>query len=342
MLRLEQGKGMSELQGHLAQLRRVTERLASVASMDELMNDLAEELDPLDIKTCFIACYPEVKRHRRSDAWVVPDRAEATLAWVDGRRILPVGNETVFSPADRFVPPRFLPQKQRYTLVTMATFFREDQIGYIAFEPGLRDSAVYETFCVQLSSLLNGSLLFSARQRMIDALERERALIAVLMDNVPDHIYFKDERGRFVLINRAMTKTLGLSDPAQAVGRTDFDFFTPEHAQHALDAEQAIMRSGEPIVDLEEKEAWRDGRVTWASTTKMPLRDARGSIIGTFGISADITERRHSEERILRLATLVESSRDTIFGVDMQDLVTSWNKGAEELFGYDADEMVGR
>jgi PAS domain S-box-containing protein len=342
MLRLEQGKALSELQGHLARLRRAAERLASVSSMDELMNDLADELVSLDIRTCFIACYPEVKRHRRGDAWVVPDRAEATLAWADGERILPAVKERDFSPADRFVPPQFLPRERRYTLVTTATFFREDQIGYIAFEPGQRDPAIYETFCVQLSSLLNASLLFSARQRMIDALERERALIAVLMDNVPDHIYFKDERSRFVLVNRAMAKVLGLRDPLQAVGRTDFDFFTPEHAQPALDAEQAILRSGEPLIDFEEKETWPDGHVTWASTTKMPLRDAQGSISGTFGISKDITERRHTEERVLRLATLVESSRDAIFGVDMQELVTSWNKGAETAYGYGADEMVGR
>ncbi|MGA2977869.1 MAG: hypothetical protein ABSF77_21415 [Spirochaetia bacterium] len=130
MLRLEQGKALRELQGHMAQLRRVTERLAFAASMDDLMNELANELDLLDIRTCFIACYPEVKRHRRGDAWSVPDRAEAALAWVDGKRILPAGNERFFSPADRFVPPRFLPHERRYTLVTTATFFREDQIGY--------------------------------------------------------------------------------------------------------------------------------------------------------------------------------------------------------------------
>ncbi len=254
----------------------------------------------------------------------------------------PLQASGVFSPSARFVPPRFLPRERQYMLVATATFFREDQIGYIAFEPGQRDYAIYETFCVQLSSLLNGSLLSCARQRMIDALERERALVAVLMDTAPDRIYFKDERSRFVLINRSMANALGLSDPADAVGRSDFDFFTPEHAQPAREAEQAIMRTGRPVMDLEEKETWPDGHVTWVSTTKMPLRDVKGRIIGTFGLSKDITERRHTEERILRLAALVESSHDAIFGVDMRDLVTSWNRGAEELYGYGADEVVGQ
>ena len=342
MLRLEQGKSLSDLQGHLAQLRRATERLASVSTIDDLMNDLADELGPLDINTCFIACYPDVRRHRRADPWVVPDRAEATLVCVDGTRVVPAPDERVFSPADGFVPLRFLPKGRRYTLVATATFFREDQIGYIAFEPGRRDSAIYETFCVQLSSLLNSSLLNSARQRIMEALERERALIAVLMDTLPDHIYFKDERSRFMLINRSMAEFIGVDDPDDAVGRTDFDFFTAEHARPALEAEQAIIRSGEPVVDLEEKETMPDGRVTWAATTKMPLRDIQGRIIGTFGLSRDITERRHAEERILRLAALVESSRDAIFGADVADLVTSWNRGAEEVFGYTAAEMTGK
>ncbi len=341
-LRLEQGKRFNELLRHLALLRRVTERLASGASMSELMNDLAVQLPLLDIGTCLIVCYPGWKRHLHGDAWVVPDRAEATLAWVDGKPVTVADDERSFSPAEAFLPARFLPRDRRRTLIATATYFREDQIGYLAFEPGQRDPTIYESFCVQLSGLLNSSLLSSARQRVIDTLERERALSAILMDTLPDHIYFKDERSRFVLINKSMAGALGLSDPSQAIGKTDFDFYTPVHAQPAMDAEQAIIQSGVPIIDLEEKETWPDGHETWVSTTKMPLRDARGHIIGTFGLSKDITEHRRAEERILRLATLVESAREAIFGVDGEDLVTSWNRGAEEVFGYAAEEMLRR
>jgi len=342
MLRLQQGRALSELQIHLAQLRRVTERLAFAASPDELINDLANELQLLDIRTCFLACYPEVILHRRGDSWTVPSRAEAVLAWVDDKRILPGESERVFSPADRFVPSQFLPCNRRSTLIATATFFREGQIGYIAFEPGKRDYAIYENFCVQIGSLLSGSLLFNARQKAIEELKRERAFTAVLMDNVPDHIYFKDERSRFVLVNQAMAAFLGLADPADAIGKTDFDFYTLEHAQPAFDAEQKIMRSGTPIVDIEEKETWPDGHETWASTTKMPMRNASGSIIGSFGLSKDITEHRRAEEKIVQLAALVESSQDAIFGVDLEDRITSWNRGAQDAYGYSADEIVGK
>ena len=76
------------------------------------------------------------------------------------------------------------------------------------------------------------------------------------------------------------------------VGKTDSDFYTPEHSQPALEQEQEVIQSGRPIEPIEEKETWPDGRVTWASTTKLPLRDPAGNIVGTFGISRDITDRK--------------------------------------------------
>ncbi|MFI5368438.1 MAG: substrate-binding domain-containing protein, partial [Spirochaetia bacterium] len=304
MLRLEQGKGWTELQGQLSSLRHVMERLISVASMEELMADLADELHRIDLRTCFIACYSSEVRHRRTDTWVIPERAEIALSCVDGIRLFPGEAERVFSPGVRFVPSGCLPLNRRYTLIATAMYFREDQIGYIVFEPGQRDNAIYETFCVQLSNLLQGSILFSARQKVVAVRARERALMAVLMDTIPDRIYFKDSESRFVLINKALAAVIGLSDPEQAIGRTDFDFYTAEHAQATFDVEQAIVRSGRPVVDLEEMETWPDGRVIWVSTTKMPLRDQTGAVVGTFGISKDITERRHTQARIIQAQRL--------------------------------------
>jgi PAS domain S-box-containing protein len=136
------------------------------------------------------------------------------------------------------------------------------------------------------------------RKRAEEALIEERHLLHTLMDNVPDVIYFKDRESRFTLSNKALAKLFGLSNPEQAVGKTDFDFFTDEHAQPAYADEQEIIRTGQPMLAKEEKETWPDGRVTWASTTKMPLRGAHGNIVGTFGVSRDITERKLAEERL--------------------------------------------
>jgi PAS domain S-box-containing protein len=333
-LRGEQGMRAIELQGHLTQLRRAMERLISGESIEELMNDIAEELDRLDIRTCFIVCYPEERPHHRGEPWAIPETARIMLARRDGHRIILGPQEDTFAPAEGFIPARLLPDGRPFVLVATTAFFREDQLGYMAFEPGRRDYAIYETFSVQLSSLLKGS-------RMFDELRREKALLSILMDTVPDHIYFKDAASRFLLINRSLAAALGLESPHDAAGRTDFDYFAEEHARAAREAEERIMTSGAPLLDEEEKETWADGRVTWVETTKMPLRDSAGAIVGTFGLSKDITERRRSEEKILRLAALVESSQEAIFGVDTASRITTWNSGAAAAFGYSAEEIVG-
>ena len=134
-----------------------------------------------------------------------------------------------------------------------------------------------------------------------DAFKRERNLLNALMDTTPDHIYFKDIDSRFLRINKSHAELFGLSDPKQAQGKTDFDFFTEEHARPAFETEREIIKTGRSVVGLEEKETWPDGGLTWVSTTKVPLYDNNGKIIGTFGISRDITEQKQEEQEIRRL-----------------------------------------
>jgi PAS domain S-box-containing protein len=133
-----------------------------------------------------------------------------------------------------------------------------------------------------------------------EALHYEQTLMAALMNTLPDPVYFKDAASRFLRVNPAMARRFGLSDPAQAVGKTDQDFFTGEHASKALADEQEIIRTGQPLVNIEEKETWPDGSETWVLTTKLPLRDDAGRIIGTCGISSNITERKRAEEALRR------------------------------------------
>ncbi len=126
----------------------------------------------------------------------------------------------------------------------------------------------------------------------------EKSLLRQLLHSTPDHVYFKDREGRFLLINQSQSNIFGLDSPEDAVGKSDFDFFSAEHARQALDDEKHIMATGKPLVGIVEKETWPDGRITWASTTKEPLRDARGGIIGTFGISRDVTKRHEAEQKV--------------------------------------------
>jgi len=129
---------------------------------------------------------------------------------------------------------------------------------------------------------------------LISSLEDEIFLLEKLMENVPDSIYFKDRQSRFTRINRYAAERFGVGDPALAIGRTDFDFFTEEHAAKALRDEQEIIRTGQPLVSVEEQETLPDGQLRRVWTTKLPLRDRGGDIVGTFGLSRDISQRREA------------------------------------------------
>jgi PAS domain S-box-containing protein len=131
-----------------------------------------------------------------------------------------------------------------------------------------------------------------------------------MMDHMPDQIYFKDTQGRFIRNSRSQANLLGLNDPAQAVGKSDFDFFP--HAAKAHVEEQQVMSSEKPMVDVEEWVVWPDGREMWVSTTKLPLRNAEGETIGIFGISHDITERKQTEQAIRQLNVDLEKQAEQL------------------------------
>jgi diguanylate cyclase (GGDEF)-like protein/PAS domain S-box-containing protein len=132
--------------------------------------------------------------------------------------------------------------------------------------------------------------------------QAERDLLEAFLEHIPDNVFFKDRRSRFVRISRAMADHVGLADPAEAVGKADSDIFSLEYARQALADEQEIIRTGLAKVGIEEKETWPDGRETWVRTTKVPLRNKVGQIVGTMGITHNITARKQAEARVQYMA----------------------------------------
>ena len=122
------------------------------------------------------------------------------------------------------------------------------------------------------------------RKRVETALAEERQLLTAFLQTTPDQVYFKDrDEPLHPRLGRRRPAKLGVASAEELIGKTDFDFFSAEHAQQAFDDEQRVIRTAEPMIGQEEREVFPDGRVAWAATTKLPLRDAAGTIIGTCG-----------------------------------------------------------
>ena len=135
-------------------------------------------------------------------------------------------------------------------------------------------------------------------------------ILRSLMETIPDRIYFKDLESRFVCVNTAQARWLGAESPAAMVGKDDFDYFVPAHAELARQTEQEIIRTGQPSVGQIERLELKDGTICWGSATKLPWRDSSGRIIGTFGLTRDHTETKRIEEKLSQERTLLRTIID--------------------------------
>jgi PAS domain S-box-containing protein len=178
-----------------------------------------------------------------------------------------------------------------------------------------------------------------------EELAYERHLLRSLMDTLPEGIYFKDRDGRIIRANRTVAETVGCT-PDQLVGKTDFDLLAPEVASQSLEDEQEIIRTGRPLINKEEKVTWRDGLALWVSSTKMPLRDPDGRIVGTFGITRDITTRKLAEEALRqseeRYRSVIAAMQDGMLVLDAGGSIVSCNAAAERILGLSSEQIMGR
>ena len=167
------------------------------------------------------------------------------------------------------------------------------------------------------------------------------------MENLPDRIYFKDRESRFVRVNRAHAKWLGVQSPEEVMGKTDFDFFSQAHAQAAFTEEQVIIYTGRPMIGEVQHITKRDGSEAWGSTTKMPWRDDTGRIIGTFGVTRNVTAAKQAEDKLKEernlLRTIIDHLPSRIFVKDTQSHYLINNHAHLRQLGVEhQDEARGR
>jgi two-component system, sensor histidine kinase and response regulator len=186
----------------------------------------------------------------------------------------------------------------------------------------------------------------TSRKRIEEVFLREQFLMNSLMNNLTDRIYFKDLKSRFIRANKSMAQLFRLESTDQIVGKTDFDFFSREHAEQTYNDEMKIISSGSPVI-REEKETWPDHPDTWASTAKFPLTDKNGNIIGTFGISRDITQTKKAEEQLATerklLRSLIDNMPDRVYAKDLNSRFIICNNSTIKRMGKtDESELLGK
>jgi PAS domain S-box-containing protein len=173
----------------------------------------------------------------------------------------------------------------------------------------------------------------------------EHELLKTLMNNIPDSVYFKDEESHFIMVNKAKAAHSNIT-PEQMIGKTDFDFLPQEQAQRILDDENAIMRSGQAIINKLEHLVYDDGGERWLSVTKIPRYNDEGYIIGTMGISRDISEWKHAEDELTRnlevLQMLLDNIPDFVYFKDLEHRFVLVNKVMAEHYKVRPEMMIGK
>jgi two-component system cell cycle sensor histidine kinase/response regulator CckA len=177
------------------------------------------------------------------------------------------------------------------------------------------------------------------RVRAAEQLRNEHSLLRTLIDNVPDHVYFKDAESRFLTANVVTAHLVGAANPDDLVGKTDFDFLSHDRASRYHADERAIIESGRPLIDREEIGKDAAGNVHWYLTSKLPLCDERGRVVGIVGIGRDVTERKRArEEREHLQAQLLQAQKMEAVGRltagvahDFNNVLTAINGFAELL-----------
>ncbi len=205
-------------------------------------------------------------------------------------------------------------------------------------------------FSALVSPMTNDSVIWVARditdrKQAEESLAVERNLLTTLINNIPDFIYVKDMEGRKIISNIADMHGSGGQTMEEVIGKTDFDTFPPELAARFWADDKSVLDSGVPIVSREEPGRDCQGNPIWVSTTKVPLHDGNGRIMGLVGVGRDITEQKkialETNRQKQYFEALVQNSPVAIVVLDNDEKIISSNPAFEQLFGYLNTEILG-
>ncbi len=278
-------------------VRNFERRMFFIQDIPSLVESVVEEMKQL-IRSGYLALYEDPQRPL--------DDARVVVAWQAHRRI-PLDPQGVRYPTRQILPAQFWPQPGPVQLIVLPLYTQEGQLGFIGLEFGPRDGRFYSLIQEELSHALANIRAVEQRRQVEATLAQERALLRTLIDNLPDYVYIKDRQSRFVVNNKAHIRVVGGCSQEDLVGKTDFDFFPPEFARQYFQSEQELMARDQPVIDLEEEVIDQTtGEHQWVSTTKVPLHDESGAVIGFVGVTRNITALKQAEATLSRYAADME------------------------------------
>jgi PAS domain S-box-containing protein len=185
------------------------------------------------------------------------------------------------------------------------------------------------------------------RKRAEEALRASQEMLRLVMDSIPQAIFWKDRDSVYLGCNGNFARDAGLDEPAQIVGLTDYDLpWKPEETDFFRAVDRRVMGRGQAEFNIVEPLRTADGRQVWVETNKIPLRDAEGRVVGILGTYADISERKRAEEALKesweRFRSLVETTSDWVWEVDENAVYTYASPKIRDILGYEPEEVLGR
>lgn len=237
-----------------------------------------------------------------------------------------------------------------YSGMAATTFMRTEDIPDLSASVNITYLAAFAIVVVTVL-ILGIALLATLVERQISAqrskLDQERTMLRALIDNMPDYMYVKDLNSRFIVANPYLANTVGVATPELLQGKTDYDFYAKELADGFYEDEQNVIRSGQPLFNREEKGVDRFGNAIDVLTTKVPIRNGRGEVIGIAGVGRDISERKRIENALreaeLKYRGIFNKAIFGIFQSTPDGALLSVNPAMAFTFGYDSPvEMIGQ
>ena len=172
----------------------------------------------------------------------------------------------------------------------------------------LTSKVPFRDSCGKIVGLAGSGRDITERKKAEETLARERNLLRTLIDSMPDFVYAKDAESRFIVSNIANARVMGAESVEQIIGKTDHDFYPKQEADQYRTDEQTLMKSGKPVLNQEEVGEDRTGNKRWTLTSKVPLRDDEGKVVGFAGVGRNITEIKQVEEGLMADVTLLSQA----------------------------------